>query len=178
MGETRDELELSFRTEGQEPCSSCGRGGKGKGRNASLELAFPGIGQFIVEKIQPYKGGKDNIWALNKLDVRDKHRLLIPVLVPQKVYDFVARDRNRNSIAGSEFTFQMGQSFNLAAFGAGGVTIESFKIDADLRFNELGVLENISVLPALLGMLESVSDAIDLIEMFAVDSGWTGASKD
>lgn len=37
------------------------------------------IVDFIVDVIQPYEGGdSQTIWALHRLDVEDKHRLLIP----------------------------------------------------------------------------------------------------
>jgi hypothetical protein len=32
-----------------------------------------------VENLQPYRGGDDRFWRLHKLDVEDKHHLLIPV---------------------------------------------------------------------------------------------------
>jgi hypothetical protein len=33
---------------------------------------------IILDTIKPYKGGNNILWALNRIDVLDKHRLLIP----------------------------------------------------------------------------------------------------
>jgi hypothetical protein len=33
-----------------------------------------------INKIKPYSGGNDSIWAVHRLDILDKHRLLIPTL--------------------------------------------------------------------------------------------------
>jgi len=35
---------------------------------------------LMVSEIKPYEGGNDAIWALHRLDILDKHRLLIPLL--------------------------------------------------------------------------------------------------
>lgn len=37
------------------------------------------IEDFIVNTIQPYEAGNNTLWALHRLNIRDKHELLIPV---------------------------------------------------------------------------------------------------
>ncbi len=56
---------------------------------------------FIVDVIQPYKGGNGNaIWAIHSLDIEDKHRLLIPHLQLQFVRNIRYKDET-----GEIFTF-------------------------------------------------------------------------
>jgi hypothetical protein len=33
----------------------------------------------IVERLKPYRGGTDTFWSLHKLDIMDKHHVLVPV---------------------------------------------------------------------------------------------------
>jgi hypothetical protein len=36
--------------------------------------------KFMVESVKSYQGGDTDIWAIHRLDIHDKHHLLIPVL--------------------------------------------------------------------------------------------------
>lgn len=38
-----------------------------------------GIANFILDTIKPYETGNRSLWALHKLNIRDKHELLIPL---------------------------------------------------------------------------------------------------
>lgn len=93
MGEEREGLAASFRAE---PEIVDGKA-KGKGRSAALELAAAGIGKFIVGEIRPCKSANNLLWVLNKLDSRDKHRLLIRVLIPQSIHGINAVDKKQQS---------------------------------------------------------------------------------
>src|SRR5262249_28235966 len=44
----------------------------------------------VCEGLQPYRGGKDALWRLHRLDIADKHRLLIPVALAhtKSTYEF------------------------------------------------------------------------------------------
>jgi hypothetical protein len=45
-----------------------------------INTAAPKLYKRIVCDIQPYHGGNDSIWAVHRLDILDKHRLLVPVI--------------------------------------------------------------------------------------------------
>jgi hypothetical protein len=47
---------------------------------ALVKRASTAVADFIVNKVNPYRGGNDPLWALHTLDILDKHRLLLPVL--------------------------------------------------------------------------------------------------
>lgn len=166
MGEAREELVSSFRTDSEIACAACGRQ-KGKGRNAAIEEAVPGIGDFIVQVIRPYKAANGFLWPLNKLDVRDKHRLLIPVVVPQTINDINVVDNNENRLINFSLTGRPGQTLSPIRFGAGGIKIESYgKPTAQILFNETGIIEGQPVLPTLVQMSQAVSETIDRLEEF------------
>lgn len=167
MGEEREELISSFRTEPEVVAGKT----KGKGRNAAIEAAIPGIGRFIVDEIRPYKAAGGFLWPLNKLDGRDKHRLLIPVLIPQSIGGINVVDQNNNRMTNCGASVGAGGAVNLVAFGAGGVQIESYgKPTAEIFFNEPGIVEGQPVFPTLLQMSQAVAEAISLIDTFVAGS--------
>jgi hypothetical protein len=49
-----------------------------KGRK--IDVASPKLYALIVSQIKPYHAGHFDLWAIHKLDISDKHRLLIPVV--------------------------------------------------------------------------------------------------
>ncbi len=40
------------------------------------------IGQLILHDVKPYKAGNYALWAIDDLNIRDKHQLLVPLLDP------------------------------------------------------------------------------------------------
>jgi hypothetical protein len=50
--------------------------------------------RFIVDTIQPYGGGNEAIWAVHNFDIRDKHRLLIPILSHAFITGIVVVDQH------------------------------------------------------------------------------------
>src|SRR5579871_98760 len=63
--------------------------------------------KFIVDTVQPYKGGDgDAIWSLHGLDIEDKHRLLIPRV-------------HVTAVAGIRAQSDTGEKFELAPWGYG-----------------------------------------------------------
>jgi hypothetical protein len=163
MGEDREELIDSFRTE---PETVNGRTKK-KGRNAAIEVAVPGIGKFIVETICSYKSSKGFLWALGKLDARDKHRLLLPVVVPQSIGGINTIDKNNNRMIDCYAEVGAGGVARLVTFGDGGLKIESYgKPTAEIFLHEIGIVEHQRLFPTLVQMSQTVAQTIDLIEGF------------
>jgi hypothetical protein len=169
MHETREELISSFRTENE----IVGKRTLKKGGNAIIERAAPGIGDFIINTIKPYKAEGNFLWALNKLDVRDKHRLLITVAYVQHISGINAADKNNNVLTDMMATNNGNGIFTLGFFGAGGLKIHSQgKPTAEIFINEAGVIENQPLFPVLVQMLKAVTKTIDSIEEFLTGIGW------
>lgn len=164
--EERDRLIDSFRT------VPVIRGGKTvkKGRNARIEEALPGFGKFIVDKIRPYRDAGNPLWIINELDRRDKHRLLIPVIIPQTLEGYRAIDDYGN-VYGGKATIDAGV-VNLAHSRPGTIKIEDYgRISAEIFFNEVGLIEQQPVIPTLTNMREAISEAIKSIEEFVTATG-------
>jgi len=53
---------------------------KGSLTKAEVHTICPKLYGFMVNTIKPCHGGDSAIWPIHTLDIRDKHRLLIPVL--------------------------------------------------------------------------------------------------
>lgn len=172
MGETREELLSTFRTDNE----IVGKRTLKAGRNAAVERAVPGIGGFLTDAIRPYKGSGSLLWELNKLDGRDKHRLLLPVLVPQTIQGINAVDRNNNRMSNCAGTVGAGGTINLVYFGAGGLKIESYgKPTAEILINEPGIIQNAPVFPIIVQMGQAVAKTLDELSAF-IDAEATGNS--
>lgn len=65
-----------------------------------IEAFAPAIASLIVNQIKPHKGGNDLLWSLNKLNVMDKHRLLIPVIGAVELSGVHLEDSNGNVFEG------------------------------------------------------------------------------
>ena len=63
-------------------------------RDLQINISAPHFFDFLVTKIKAYRGGDFAIWPVHKLDVGDKHRLLIPVIHYSSISDIYAEDQN------------------------------------------------------------------------------------
>jgi hypothetical protein len=173
MAEQKKDLEAYFAAGTKEPCGLCGKGGN-KGTLADMETAFPGIGKFIIDEIRPYRDAKELLWHLNKLDVRDKHRMLVPIVSPQALHGIEIVDGNNNKIFGSAEILPDGY-VNLAMLvGTGAVkVIKAGNATANVFFNEPGILERQPLFPIIAQMANSVHGTIEGFQTFIADTGRT-----
>jgi hypothetical protein len=70
-------------------------------RHLKIDISAPNFFRFVVGKIQPYEAGNLSIRAIHTLDMRDKHRLLIPVLHYSSIGDIYVEDENGHVTKGS-----------------------------------------------------------------------------
>lgn len=166
FSEEREELESAFSTNGRGACKACGRGGR-KGRYAPIEEASPGIARLFLETIQPYKTGNKLLWLINKLDVREKHRLLAPLVFVNEITGINASDESGNRYIGMRTISFSGEP--LKAFGGGfGLKIESYdKPTATPLFYEAGIVESEPIFPILYDGIKVVSETLDTLEAFS-----------
>lgn len=54
-------------------------------KGSKITKASPEVADFIVNVIEPYRGGNDVLYSLHQLNILDKHRLLLPVWQVQVV---------------------------------------------------------------------------------------------
>lgn len=62
-------------------------------RNLQIDATCPVFYRMIVGQIKPYDGGDWAIRTLHKLDIRDKHRLLIPTSSYSSISDLYIEDK-------------------------------------------------------------------------------------
>lgn len=171
MYQTREELERSFAPAEGDVCPECGRGAKG-GRNTPIEDALPGLGAYIAEMIRPYDGGSNALRVRNKLDNKDKHRLLVPIVIPTALRNAVVTDGNNNRLTMSA-EIDVGGMARMAQLSSGNLKVEhKGHIAAEILFNEPGIVEGSPVLPALIDMVKASSETVDSIAKFALATGW------
>ena len=59
-----------------------------------IDIAAPIFSHFLVSNIKSYRGGDWTIWAMHELDIRDKHRLLIPAIQYSSISDIYLEDEH------------------------------------------------------------------------------------
>ncbi|MEM6381116.1 MAG: hypothetical protein AAF739_00445 [Pseudomonadota bacterium] len=164
--ETREQLVAAFRTE---PETIAGRTKK-KGRYAAIEEAVPGIAQFIIDDIQPYRGADNFLWALNKLDVRDKHRMLILITGLSHISGINAVNENGEPcIRDFSAVLKTDGSIGPIGFTRQKIEITSYnKPSAEIFINEPGVMTQQRVMPTLVYASQTVSETIDRVAQFVL----------
>ena len=132
----------------------------------TIKQTAPPFAQFILDEIQPYSGGKFKIWELGKLDIIDKHKLIIPTI-------------NISSLMNFEVEYERGIRFTnaMAEVGAGGVVNIAIapgaikihnhgKPAVNIRFGPGTPFENQAVLETIANLAELTSQAIQALETF------------
>jgi hypothetical protein len=135
----------------------------------------------LIKRAKPYKGANNPFWRLHKLDIEDKHKLLVPIgVVHNKIIstlrldDFSTIDHDPTTIIGNELVTpphgisMVGPSFPLED-GA-----EIYRVPPSLRndpraqmhvypklvieiaFGEVEVVEGEPIIPALGGLIKFV----------------------
>jgi hypothetical protein len=57
-----------------------------------INTSAPRLFGFVMTEIKPYEGGNPAIWTVHKVDIRDKHRLLIPVFTNLSIVGIEVED--------------------------------------------------------------------------------------
>lgn len=131
---------------------------------AQLKTVAPWIVDLLIDEIKPYDGGNDSLYALHRLDIDDKHKLLIPATSVTALTGAAARDDHGNIFEG--LSFYIGQT--------GKITM--IETDSSLEITNYGqpsfavlfgkgqVLQGEAVIPTLRRLSEVVSGVVQTIE--------------
>lgn len=65
-----------------------------------IHLSAPRLFGLVMTDINPCEGGNPAIWSVHKLDIRDKHRLLIPVFTNLSIVGIDVEDENGERFPG------------------------------------------------------------------------------
>jgi hypothetical protein len=133
--------------------------------NGPIKKACPGIEEIILDEIQPYRAGKTPLWEMNRLDNIDKHNLLIPAVYATQL--MVERLKVQNGVMRHcLLRLEPGGVINL--FGSN----QEFEVEGEIHpsfdviFPKAAPFEEQPVLPTLIQVVESVSEAIHIVEDF------------
>jgi len=73
-------------------------------RGNGIDKAPRDLFNVVVTEIQPYAAGNYAIWPIHRLNIRDKHRLLIPTILYSSVSGIETQD-NTGKVSPGGFTF-------------------------------------------------------------------------
>lgn len=61
-----------------------------------IDTISPELFDLVVSEIQPYGGGNDSLWSIHRLNILDKHKLLIPIVEYASIADIEVEDERGN----------------------------------------------------------------------------------
>lgn len=70
-------------------------------KNLEVDTLAPKFSRLLISEIQPYGGGDFAIRTVHELDIRDKHRLLIPIVHYSSIGDIYVRDEYGKPVRGN-----------------------------------------------------------------------------
>jgi hypothetical protein len=132
------------------------------------------VNDLILDTIKPYKAGNMPLWALDDMNIRDKHQLLLPVLKLLKFDGIRLEDDNGVSI--NEKFYVGDKSMRIRLQEPGGdeyspdidrnVTVKDKGYAAAAIFFDLGVpLQGEPVVPSLNKISEEVSRTMEAFKL-------------
>jgi hypothetical protein len=81
--------------------------------SSKIKTAPQTIIDLIIDRIKPYRGGNDTLYALHSLDIMDKHRLLIPVISVSALVNVKAEDDRHNVFQFARVAVGQGGKLNI-----------------------------------------------------------------
>jgi hypothetical protein len=131
---------------------------------ALIKQASKEVANFIVNVVKPYDGGNDALVALHKLNILDKHRLLLPVMQVTSIVDFCAEDDRGNRMVNATLVVTRDRAVTLFA-SSGNIQITNEGKAVPLVFFDKGLpMEGQPVVPSLVQLTELVSGIVEGIE--------------
>lgn len=119
----------------------------------------------LVRRIEPYKGGKGHaLWMLNKLDILDKHRSIIPTITTLKSMSITYRGQPSDlGTAAFRQPMKTGDEFFRAAFSESHFNAKP-EAAFHIAFGKTGVAEGDPILPTLRQLIDFTESVIDIFD--------------
>lgn len=123
-----------------------------------------GLVDHIIDTVRPYKGGNDALYGLHRLDIVDKHQLLVPLVYVAALLNVSAEDSNRNRFQIGRLSVGQGGKLNAIAT-AGTMKITDHGVPAFAIVLDKGeAFEGEPVLSTLQQLSQLVAGVVDGIE--------------
>ncbi len=128
-----------------------------------ISAASPGLANFILTKIEPYEGGNFYLRPLHKLDIRDKHELLIPSTNYGNVSGLKIKDQY-GSVSGGTWGQELKEEFHIDFFLDVEIEDKGY-VPFEIVFKE-APLKNMEVSGILKESSRTVLGIVELLEKF------------
>jgi hypothetical protein len=143
-------------------------------KGGEIKVAGKTVIDLIVNEVKPYpssEGGNEQVWALHRLDIVDKHRLLIPMVTVTKVTGINAEDDRGNTV--QNLTLVLTGSGTMGAVTTSGnlKITDKGKASGEITFREAGFFEGEAVLPTLKQLSQLIAGFVDAIEKVYLAGG-------
>ena len=132
---------------------------------------YPGlIGDLLLDNIKPYETGNYPLWALHRLNILDKHQLLVPVFDIFRFWDIRLQDDEQVSFLaeadGGKITLFMDESCdNIKLDRPGHLTVKDGRAATTIAFDVGVPYEARAVVQSLIEIAESVTRTIEAFEL-------------
>ena len=149
-----------------------------KTKAARVTKGISEVAEEMIAALKPYKGGNEALWRLHRLDILDKHRLLVTVgaahknvIMPMASRDWLGGAFNdlRLSIVPEDREFPLKDSDEIfrvakAAREQGDEQYDDTQFTFEIALNEPGIIEGEAVLPALHELANLVQGIVTAFE--------------
>jgi hypothetical protein len=130
----------------------------------TIQITVPQLATFILDEIQPYRGGQFRLWELSELDRIDKHRLILPTTNETHRLGVRLEDQSGERFSG---WFMIGDNFSTTQTLRGPIKIHNEGYSAlSISFGPGTPLEGDPVLETLNEFSELALQAIERFERF------------
>ena len=121
---------------------------------------------FMVDQVKPYEGGDSDIWAIHRLDIDDKHHLLIPVVNVVSV-DGVEIEKEDGTIEGLTFTAHKPIHIYRLPIPPGSNVKDYGNTTIRIAFRQGVLTDNLEVVPTLLRFSRKTQRIVHRLQQMA-----------
>ncbi len=70
-------------------------------KGLEIDTSNPVLFKFLTSTVKAYETGNDDLWSLHRLDITDKHRLLLPLLPTAWITNIAVKNQAGDIVKGS-----------------------------------------------------------------------------
>jgi hypothetical protein len=132
-----------------------------------VDIRLPSLYEFILNTIQPYKGGHNEIvWTLHQLDISDKHILVLHLDPIGGVNGISVRDANGELILGNSMAARCSDGRFMISFPKGFTIEDKGKMSFAVTLEEAGIFECVPAEGFLSNLNNFTLYTVQLLENF------------
>lgn len=134
-------------------------------KDRKVDSLCPGLFETIVSEVQPYKGGKSGgiIYVLHKLDISDKHLLLLGLDPIAHVKGIVLENKRGETIEVYPATMRQTGSYEIK-FPRQLKMKNKGKLRVTITVQEAGIFKNLPILTLFQSFAQYTSYVVELLE--------------